>query len=62
MLLCKDLQIKILSFGLHIFATMLQNSYQDNWNKTPKLLGQILKLPVVKQLKYALVFAGVIHT
>jgi len=58
--LCKDLQIKFLSFGLHIIlATVLQNSYQDNWDKTSKLLGQILELvghfvPVVKQLKYAL--------
>jgi len=43
-MLCKDLQIKILSFGLHILATVLQNSYQYNWDKTSKLLGQILEL------------------
>jgi len=45
-MLCKNLQIKILSFGLHILATVLQNSYQDNWEKTSKLglLGQILEL------------------
>jgi len=42
-MLCKDLQIKFLLFGLYILATVLQNSYHDNWDKTSKVLAQILE-------------------